>query len=77
MVSYSWTHTHAHTHTTTTILQLSGFCPGQPGWDGTRRNIHLLTPIMLPPSITIHGILPVQFMCLIVFFHNLSPATDE
>jgi len=25
---------------TTTILQLSGFCPEQPGWAGTRRNIH-------------------------------------
>ena len=30
-------------------------------------------PYLLPPSITIHGILPVQFTCLTVFFHNLSP----
>ena len=37
--------THAHTHTT--VLQLSGFCPGQPGWAATRRNIHPLTPIMV------------------------------
>jgi len=26
----------------TTILQLCGICPGQPGWAGTRRNIHPL-----------------------------------
>jgi len=29
----------------TTVLWLSGFCPGQSGWAGTRRNIHPLTPI--------------------------------
>ena len=28
----------------------------------------------LSPSITIHSILPVQFTCLTVFFHNLSPS---
>jgi len=33
--------------TTTTISQLSGLCPGQPGWAGTRRNIHSLTPIVV------------------------------
>jgi len=26
--------------THTTVLQLFGFCQGQPGWAGTRRNIH-------------------------------------
>jgi len=31
-------------------------------------------PYLLPPSTTIHGILPVQFTCLTVFFHNLSPS---
>jgi len=35
------------TTTTTTILRLSGFCPGQPGWGGTRRNIQPLTPIVV------------------------------
>jgi len=30
-------------HTHTTILRLFGFCPGQPRWAGTRRNIHPLT----------------------------------
>jgi len=33
--------------TTTTVLRLYGFCPGQPVWAGTRRNIHPLTPIVV------------------------------
>jgi len=52
---------------------------GCPGWAGTRRNIHLLTlivvisrPYLHSPSTTIHGILLVQSMCSTVFFHNLS-----
>jgi len=56
-----------YTHTHTTILRLCGFCPGQPGWAGTRRNIHPLTlivvinhPYLPPPSTTIHGIVPIQ-----------------
>jgi len=40
---HAWTHTHTHT----TVLRLYGFCPGQPRWAGTRRNIHPLTPIMV------------------------------
>jgi len=36
-----------HTHTHTTVLRLFGFCPEQPGWAGTRRNIHPLTLIMV------------------------------
>jgi len=44
---HAHTHTHTHTHTQTYILWLSGFCLGQPGWAGTRRNIHPLTPIMV------------------------------
>jgi len=31
----------------TTVLWLSGFCLGQPGWAGTKRNIHPLTPIVV------------------------------
>ena len=63
----------------TTILWLPGLCLGQPGWTSTRRNIHPITlivviiiPYPLPPSFMIHGILPVQFTCQTVFFHNLS-----
>jgi len=44
VITFSVSLTHTHTHTT--ILQL-GFCPGQPGWASTRRNIHPLTPIMV------------------------------
>jgi len=29
---------------------------------------------LLPPSVMIYGILPAQFTCLTVFFHNLSPS---
>ena len=66
-------------HTHTTVLQLSGFCPGQPRWAGTRlTHSHLswlpIVPYLLPPSIMIHGILSVQFTCLTVFFHNLTPS---
>ena len=67
--------------THTTVLRLCGFCLGQPGWAGTRRNIHPLTPIVVikypyvpSPSTTIHGILPIQSTCLTVFFHSLSPS---
>ena len=34
--------THTHTHSRFTAL-----CPGLPGWAGTRRNIHPLTPLLL------------------------------
>jgi len=74
-----WKSTIIHTHTT--VLRLFGFCPGQPGWAGTRRNIHPLTPIvvikypyLLSPSTTMHGILPIQSMRFTVLFHNLSPS---
>ena len=70
--------THTHTHTHTNVLRLSVFCPGQPGWAGTRRKIHPLIlivvinhPLSASPSVTIHGILSVQFTYLTVFFHNL------
>ena len=33
--------------THTTICWLSGLCPAQPRWAGTRRNIHPLTPIVV------------------------------
>jgi len=51
-----------HTHNRSTAL-----FPGLPGWAGTRRNIHLLTPILiigylyqLRPSTMIRSILLVQ-----------------
>jgi len=33
-----------------------------------------IIPYLLPPSFMIHGIFLVQFTCLTVFFHNLSPS---
>jgi len=36
-----------HIETHTAILRLSGFCPRQPGWTSTIRNIHPLTPIVV------------------------------
>ena len=66
------------TTTTTTILRLSGPCPGQLRWAGTRRYIHPLTaitvinhPYLLSLSFMIHGILLVQFTCLAVFLHYI------
>jgi len=67
------THTRTHNH-------IVAFCPGLPGWAGTRRNTPTHTYpdqqtlfYQLPPSTTIHSILCVQFTCLTVLFHNLSP----
>jgi len=50
------THTHTHNH-----LQLSGLCPGQPGWARTRRYISLSSGFS-------------GAKCLTVFLHNLSPS---
>jgi len=71
-------------HFHTIILQLCGFCPDNlvklvP--EETFTHSHLswssVIPYLLPPSITIYGILPVQFTCLIVFFHNLYPLSSN
>jgi len=69
---------HARTHTHTIILRLSGLDnPGDPVPQETFTHSQLswssVIPYLLPLSITIHGILPVQFTCLTVFFYNLSP----
>ena len=71
----------ASKYTHTTVLRLCGICPRQPGWAGTRRNIHPLTLIvvinhrnLLSPSTMIHGIIRIQSTCCTVFFHNLSPS---
>jgi len=79
----SWYSGRTTTTTNTTVLQISGFCPGQPGVSQYQKK-HLpypLTPIviinhpfLLTPSITIHSIFPVQFTCLAIFFHNLCPS---
>jgi len=51
--------------------------PGEPVPEETFTHSHLswssVIPYLLPLSITIHSILPVQFTCLTDYFHNLSP----
>ena len=51
---------------------------GEPVPEETFTHSHLswssIVPYLLHPSITIHGILHVQFTCLTVFFHNLCPS---
>ena len=68
-------HTHTYTHTHTTVLQ---HCPGLPGWAGTRRNIHPLTPLLLinhpyylPLSTANRSIILAQSTYLAVSLHNL------
>ena len=50
--------------------------PGEPVPEETFTHLHLswssIVPYLLLPCTTIHGILPVQSICLEVFFHNLS-----
>jgi len=73
---------HTRTHAHTTVLQLSvDFFRDNPGEslpEETFPHSHLswssVIPYLLPQFIMIHGILPVQFMCLTVFFHNPSPS---
>ena len=51
--------------------------PGEPVPEATFTHSHLwssIVPLLLHPSTTIHGILPVQSTHLTVFFHNLSPS---
>jgi len=48
--------------------------PGEPVPEETHLSWSSVIPYLLIPSITIHGILPVQFTCLTVFSHNLSPS---
>jgi len=48
---------------------------GEPVPERTFTHSHLswssIIPYLLPPSITIHGIVSVQLTCLTVLFHNL------
>jgi len=77
-------HTHRyrrkHSQTHTIFFRLYGFCPdnlGDPAPEETFTHSHpswsSVIPYPLAPCTTIQGILPLQFMCLTVFFHNLSP----
>jgi len=63
--------THAHTHNHFTALwTLSGIARVS----RYQKNHSPVIPYLHPPSVTIHGIIPVQFTCLTIFFHNLCPS---
>jgi len=76
------TDTHRHTCTQTqpfySSLDFVWDNPGEPVPEETFTHSHLswssVIPYLLPPSTAIHGIIPVQFTCLTVFFHNLAPS---
>jgi len=72
-----WTDSNIHTQPFYGSLDFVWDNPGEPVLEKTSTHSHLLclsvVPYLLLPSIMIHGILPVQFTCLTVFFHNLSP----
>jgi len=66
-----------HTQTFYGSLDFVRDKPSEPVPEETYTHSHLswssVIPYLLPPSVMIHGILRVQFMCLTVFFHNLPP----
>jgi len=68
--------THTHTQPFYGSLDSVRDNPGEPAPEETFTHSHLswstVILYLLPSCITIHGILPVQFTCLTVFFHNLS-----
>jgi len=87
-ICHTHARTHAHTHACThagthaqpfySSLDSVWDNPGEPVPEEKHSPIHTyqlssVIPYLLPLSITIHGVLHVQFMCLTVFFHNLSP----
>jgi len=69
-------HTHTHTHPFYGSMDFVRDNLGEPVPEETFIHSHLswssIVPYLLHPSVTIHGILPVQSTCLTVFFHNLS-----
>jgi len=71
-------HKHTHTHNHFMALDFVRDNLGEPVPEETFTHSYLswssIMPYLLPPSITIHGIITVQYTCLTVFFHNLSPS---
>jgi len=69
------THTHTHTQLFHGSMDFVWDNPGEPVPEETFIHSHVssssIIPNLLHPSTTIHGILPVQFTCQTVFFHNL------
>ena len=75
------THTHTHTHTQLFFSSLDSVWdnPGEPVPEETFTHSHLswssVIPYLLPPSIMIHGILPVQFTCLTAWNNSINQKT--
>ena len=71
-------HARTHAHTFHGSLDFVRDNPGEPVPEEIFTHSHLswssIILYLLPSSITIHGILSVQFTCLTVFFHSLSPS---
>jgi len=72
-------HTHIHTQPFYGSLDYNWDNPGEPVPEETFTHSHpswsSIVPYLLHPFNTIQSILPVQFTCLTVFFHNLSPSS--
>jgi len=67
--------THTHTQSCYGSLDFVQDNPGELVTEETFTHSHLLWSSFIPYLlITIHAIIPVQFTCLTVFFHNLSPS---
>jgi len=69
-----------HYITTTTTTTLRSFVQDYPGemvpletFNHSHLSCSSANLYQLPPSTTIHSILPAEFTCLTVFSHNLSP----
>ena len=73
-------HTHAHSHNHFTALWILSGTTQVSQYQKKHSPTHTYRGhqssliCFIHPAITIHGILPVQFTCLTVFFHNLSPS---
>jgi len=72
------THYNTHTHNHFSALDSLRDTPGELVPEETFTHSHLswssVIPYLLSSSVAIHGILPIQFTCLTVFFHNLCPS---
>jgi len=71
-----WLPVHTRARNRATVLRLSAFCLRQPGLTFTHSHLLFssIVPNLLHQSNMIHGVLPVQFTHLTVFFHNLCPS---
>jgi len=84
LYNWVWLLTQAELYTTALLLQQPFYgsvdCTGEPVPEETFTHSHVslswssVIPCLLPPSVMIYGILPVQLTCLTVFLHNLCPS---